>query len=510
MVYLVRFQRRLPPVMHQVRLRTFSSTSHALNNQQSNPSQKTAARQSKRKPRSMSPNARRSWRRGDNAFYNSFNSSKKASGLYEYDDVQAAWRSLITVDRTLPGAVPITQTPSLIDHDVAVAGQLESVGDEQNVFLESAYATETVSVEDVNHALAGWFQYEIEVEKELDRSGKKSNWFAVRSQSRFAVRSQSREWRSSPAEPTKRHKWPARQDARATSEEIDEELEPDELFDEDDEEFDIDEHDVVEEVYEGDGQWREFVQSLSLRNDVKKFIAETSEIDNEEFEKEIEKLMKDLDRKLSSGEAVEITEDQQKFIEETEQLLDDVEVEQYSQEAIERDVEDAIRDLGISSSSEGDESVAVLELQDDELDGDSQPEAVANNVTLNRTSKLKRHESLATIVPNNAPEEQKMEIFTSTIEDAPQMLNRDQAREYLPKDFPSPIRVPFEDIVKSGNYIERPVVDDRDLRPTEIYGDYSRWTELEDKRYGPALIKNGSISPADKAKMAAIIDRFVS
>ncbi|KAK9329885.1 hypothetical protein V1520DRAFT_154640 [Lipomyces starkeyi] len=506
MTYLVRFQRSLPPVVHQVRLRTFSSTSHTLNDQQSTPSQKSPARQNKRQSRAMSAKARRSWRRGDNAFYNSFNSSKRTSGLYRYDDVQAAWRSLITVDRTLPGAVPITQTPSLIDDDLVVAGQLESVGDEQNVFLESANATEVVSVEDVNLALAGWYQYEIEVEKEMDRSGKKSNW--------FAVRSQSRPGRSSPAEPTKRHQWPARQDARPTTENINEEVEDDELFDEDDEEFDIDEHDGVDEVYEGDAkseeQWREFVQSLSLRNDVKKFIAETSETDDAEFEKEVEKLMKDLDRKLSSGETVEITEDQQKFIEETEELLDDVEVEQYSHKAMERDVEDAIRALGISSSSAGDAGVVVLEQQDGELDHDSQPEVVAKTVTLDRTSKVKRHQNIATIVPNNASEEQKMEIFTSTIDGAPDMLNRDQAREYLPLDFPSPIRVPFEDIVKSGNYIERPVVDDRDLRPTEIYGDYSRWTELEDKRYAPALMKNASISPADKAKMAAIIDRFVS
>ncbi|KAK9482743.1 hypothetical protein V1527DRAFT_475374 [Lipomyces starkeyi] len=506
MTYLVRFQRSLPPVVHQVRLRTFSSTSHTLNDLQSTPSQKTPSRQNTRQSRSISAKARRSWRRGDNAFYNSFDSSKKTSGLYGYDDVQAAWRSLITVDRTLPGAVPITQTPSLIDDGLVVAGQLESVGDEQNVFLESANATEAVSVEDVNLALAGWYQYEIEVEKELDRSGKKSNW--------FAVRRQSRPGRSSAAEPTKRHQWPARQNARPTTEDIDEEVEDDELFHEDDEEFDIDEHDGIDEVYEGDAkseeQWREFVQSLSLRNDVKKFIAETSETDDAEFEKEVEKLMKDLDRKLSSGETVEISEDQQKFIEETEELLDDVEVEQYSHKAMERDVEDAIRALGISSSSAGDADDVVLEQQDGELDHDSQPEVVAKTVTLDRTSKVKRHQNFATIVPDNAPEERKMEIFTSTIEEAPEMLNRDQAREYLPKDFPSPIRVPFEDIVKSGNYIERPVVDDRDLRPTEIYGDYSRWTEWEDKRYGPALTKNASISPSDKAKMAAIIDRFVS
>ncbi|KAK9386657.1 hypothetical protein V1515DRAFT_604369 [Lipomyces mesembrius] len=506
MAYLVRFQRRIPPVMHHVRLRTFASTSHTLNDQQPTSSQKPPARQNKRQGRSISAKARRSWRRGENAFYNSFNVSKKTSGLYGYEDVQAAWRSLITVDRTLPGAVPITQTPSLIDDDVVVAGQLESVGDEQNVFLETANATEPVSVEDVNHALAGWYHYEIELEKELDRSGKKINW--------FAVRSQSRPGRSSLAEPPKRHQWPARQDARPISEQINEEEEDDELFDEDDEEFDIDHHDGVDEVYEGDPkseeQWREFVQSLSLKNDVKKFIAESSEIDDAEFEKEVEKLMKDLDRKLSSGETVEITEDQQKFIEETEKLLDDVEVEQYSREAMERDVEDAIRVLGISSSSAGDTGVAALEQQDSELDHDSQPEVVAKTVTLDRTSKVKRHESFATIVPKNAPEEHKMEIFTSTIEEAPEMLNRDQAREYLPKDFPSPIRVPFEDIVKSGNYIERLVVDDRDLRPTEIYGDYSRWTELKDRRYGPALTKNGSITPADKAKISAIIDRFVS
>ncbi|KAK9495743.1 hypothetical protein V1508DRAFT_408336 [Lipomyces doorenjongii] len=507
MAYLVRLQRRIPPVMHRVRLRTFSSTSHTLSDQQPTPSQKSPARQNKRQDRSISAKARRSWRRGDQAFYNSFNVSKKASGLYGYEDVQAAWRSLITVDRKIPGAVPITQTPSLIDDDVVVAGQLESVGDEQNVFLETANATEAVSVEDVNQALAGWYHYEIELEKDLDRSGKKINWFSVRSQS-------SRPGRSSLAEPPRRHQWRAIQDTRPTTEQINEEEEDDELFDVDDEEFDIDQHDGVDEVYEGgpksEEQWREFVQSLSLRNDVKKFIAETSEIDDTEFEKEVEKLMKDLDRKVNSGETVEITEDQQKFIEETEMLLDDVEVERYSHEAMEKDVEDAIRALGISSSSAGDTGVAALEQQESELDHASQPEVVAKTVTLDRTSKVKRHESFATIVPKNAPEEHKMEIITNTIEEAPEILNRDQAREYLPKDFPSPIRVPFEDIVKSGNYLERPVVDDQDLRPTEIYGDYSRWTELKDKRYGPALTKNGSISPADKAKISAIIDRFVS
>ncbi|KAK9349625.1 hypothetical protein V1505DRAFT_395030 [Lipomyces doorenjongii] len=62
------------------------------------------------------------------------------------------------------------------------------------------------------------------------------------------------------------------------------------------------------------------------------------------------------------------------------------------------------------------------------------------------------------------------------------------------------------DIDQSGNYDERPVVDDRDSKLTEIYGDYSRRTELEDKRYGPMLTKNSSISPADKEKMAPIID----
>ncbi|KAJ8101588.1 hypothetical protein POJ06DRAFT_251911 [Lipomyces tetrasporus] len=548
MACLVRCQRRIPPVAHQIRLRTFSSTSHTFNDQQQGSTSQIppARRQTKRQGRTISANALRSWRRGDISFYTNVDTSKKASGLYGYDEVQAAWRSLITVDKASPGVGPITQTPGLIG-DVFAAGQVEPVGDEQDVFVESSTTAEEVSAEEVKHALARWYSYEIEVEKDKDRSGKKIQWSAVRSHARSEQRADQRQrperradqrqrperrgdQRQRPeqraeqrqraeqgAEQSQRSEWSVgRQQARTATEQIGEweESEDFDEFDEEDEDFDIDQHDGVDEVYEGDAnfdeQWKTFVQSLSIRDDVKKFITDTSDIDGDDFEKEVEKLMKDLDKNLSTGEGVTITEEQQKFIEEMETLLEDVEIEQYSHEAMENDVDNAIQALGIRPPSAGDVDTARLEPKERELVDESQVKAVPKPLTPNLATKVKPHENIATLVPRDATEEEKMEVFTKTIEQEPEMLNRDQAREYLPKDFPSPVRVPFEDIVKSGNYVERPVVDDRDLKPTEIYGDYSRWTELEDKRYGPVLTKNGSISPADKEKMAAIIDRFMS
>ncbi|KAK9320848.1 hypothetical protein V1517DRAFT_328147 [Lipomyces orientalis] len=531
MACFVRCQSRIPPVAHQIRLRTFSSTSHTFNPQQQGSTSQVPPprRQTKRQGRTISAKALRSWRRGDISFYSKVETSKKASGLYGHDEVQAAWRSLITVDKASPGVGPITQTPSLIG-DVLAGGQVEPIGDEQDVFVESSTATEEVSAEEVKHALARWYSYEIEVEKDKDRSGKKIQWSAVTSQARSELgpdqRQRSERWadrrqrqRQRPeqrAEQTQRTEWSVGRQGRAATEQVEEwdESEDFDEFDEEDEDFDIDQHDGVDEVYEGDAnfdeQWKSFVQSLSIRDDVKKFITQTSDIDGADFEKEVEKLMKDLDKNLSSGEGVTITEEQQKFIEEMETLLEDVEIEQYSHEAMENDVDNAIEALGIRPPSAGDVDTARLEPKERELVEDSQDEAVAKPRTLSLAPNVKPHENFATLVPRDSTEEEKMEVFMKTIEQVPEMLNRDQAREYLPKDFPSPVRVPFEDIVKSGNYVERPVVDDMDLMPTEIYGDYSRWTELEDKRYGPVLTKNASISPADKEKMAAIIDRFMS
>ncbi|KAK9234573.1 hypothetical protein V1525DRAFT_412674 [Lipomyces kononenkoae] len=556
MASLVRFRRRTPPVLCHVHFRTLSNTSHTLADQQPTRHQKPRTQQDKRRGRSISPNAVQSWRQGDNTFYNIINLSKAADGLYGHQDVQAAWRSLISSNRGgLAARVPVTQTPTLVEYSM-----IEAVGDEQDVFLDSSNAFEEVSAEDVVRSLTGWNQYEIEVSNEMERSGKKIKWSAVRSyrpgrsgpaeRRERSERSDSaegpQELQSAAGSPAERRQrldrsgpagrrqevqtYARRPDFQPTSREIrkrpevdeeDEDEEFDDEFEEEEEEedeaFDIDEHDSVYDVYEGDAkseeQWNQFVQSLSLPGDVKKFITDTSDINDDDFEKEVEKMLNDLNRKTSNGETTEITEMEEEFIDETDELLDDVDIERYNREAMERDAEDMIRAFGINSSSPspGDANVADLEqTNDNELSEEGEPEEVTDPLLIDTTPNLKPHEHFSTIVPQKASEDQKMEIFTQTIEQAPDMLDRDQAREYLPKDFPSPIRVPFEDIVKSGNYVERPVIDDRDLKPTEIYGDYSRWMELQNKRYGPVLTKNGSISPADKAKMSAIIDRFMS
>ncbi|KAK9465539.1 hypothetical protein V1512DRAFT_265715 [Lipomyces arxii] len=113
-------------------------------------------------------------------------------------------------------------------------------------------------------------------------------------------------------------------------------------------------------------------------------------------------------------------------------------------------------------------------------------------------------------MPENATQEEKLKWIMDLVNKAPLLITRESAREDLPMDFPSPAKVPFEDIVKSGKIMQRKVVPDSGLTPEEIYGDYSRWFEHKNKLYGLALSKNMSISPKMKSDIAAIIDGYVN
>ncbi|KAK9368619.1 hypothetical protein V1509DRAFT_564501 [Lipomyces kononenkoae] len=520
MASLVRFRRRIHPVLRHVHFRALSNTSYTLKDQQPTQHQKTqTAKQDKRRRPYLSAKVLQSWREGDDSFYNTVNLSKTTDGFHSYRNLQAAWKSLTSFAGHSRTAIPVTQTPTLIRDDFLLA-----VGDEQDVFVDSSDAVDEVPTKDVAHALAEYVQYEVEVANEMKSSGKKIKWADIR---RF-VTSQ----RASPDRPEKLQSRAKRSDRRRDYQPAfrqTREQEEDEEFDEFDEEdvdegegegFDIDEHDgFYDDIYKGDAkaeeQWKEYVMSLSLPSDVEESIIETSGIsDTSDLEKESEKIMDDLNVESSNDETSEtfdigelLTEEQEELLEKLDESLDGS-IEQYSSEAMEQDAKVAMEALGIVGSSAGDANATVLEQSDNQMSEEGQD--VKDVLTIDSTSEVKRHEDFATIVPQHAPEDKKMEIFTKTIEKAEDMLNRDQAREFLPKDFPSPLRVPFEDIVKSGNYVERPVIDDRDLTPTEIYGDYSRWTELQSKSYGPSLTKNSSISPADKEKMSAIIDRFMS